>query len=221
TFSSLKDKSSKKNTIQKGRMSISKVSLFSSSDRGWEVGASSRASFLFLSHTATFKNLIIFLLISFATITINAQTEAEFRKILHDRSVKIVNTLEITDSGKYKKIVDLLTDQYFDLNKIHDKTKESVATIRSLQLPDEEKNGQVKKKEEEKTAQLRILHEGFILKLQKDLADTQVEKIKDGMTYRVMPITYGAYLEMILGLTDEQKTKIYNWLKEARELAMD
>jgi hypothetical protein len=202
-------------------MSISKVLLFSSSDRGWEVGTSSRASFLSLSHAASFKRAIIFLLITIAAITINAQADSEFRKTLHDRSVKIVNTLEITDSGKYNKIVDLLTDQYFDLNKIHDKTKESVAAIRSLQLTDEEKNSQVKKKEEEKTAQLRILHEAFILKLQKDLTEAQIEKIKDGMTYRVMPITYGAYLDMILTLTDEQRTKIYNWLKEARELAMD
>ena len=31
-------------------------------------------------------------------------------------------------------MVDLLTDQYFDLNKVHDKTKESIAAINSLQL---------------------------------------------------------------------------------------
>ena len=41
------------------------------------------------------------------------------------------------------------------------------------------------------------------------------------MTYRVMPVTYTAYQDMILTLTTEQKEKIYNWLKEARELAMD
>ena len=41
------------------------------------------------------------------------------------------------------------------------------------------------------------------------------------MTYRVMPVTYAAYQDMILTLTTEQKEKIYNWLKEARELAMD
>jgi len=41
------------------------------------------------------------------------------------------------------------------------------------------------------------------------------------MTYRVMPITYTAYQDMIPALTVEQKEKIYNWLREARELAMD
>jgi hypothetical protein len=41
------------------------------------------------------------------------------------------------------------------------------------------------------------------------------------MTYNVFPLTYKAYLEMIPSLTQVQKDKIYNWLKEARELAMD
>ena len=41
------------------------------------------------------------------------------------------------------------------------------------------------------------------------------------MTYRVMPITYAAYQDMLLNLTAEQKEQIYAWLKEARELAMD
>jgi hypothetical protein len=41
------------------------------------------------------------------------------------------------------------------------------------------------------------------------------------MTYRVFPITYAAYLDMLPNLTTEQKDKIYSWLKEARELAMD
>ena len=48
-----------------------------------------------------------------------------------------------------------------------------------------------------------------------------MEKIKDGMTYRVMPVTYAAYQDMLPCLDPEQKEKIYNWLKEARELAMD
>jgi hypothetical protein len=41
------------------------------------------------------------------------------------------------------------------------------------------------------------------------------------MTYSVFPKTYAAYVDMIPSLKQEQKDKIYNWLKEARELAMD
>ena len=202
-------------------MYISKVLFFASSDRGLKSGNSSRRSFISSSHTASFKNLIFFVLVLLVATISDAQSEAEFKKTLHDRSAKIVNTLEITDSGKYSKIINLLVDQYFDLNKIHDKTKECVAAIKLLQLSEEERNNCIKKQEDEKSAKLRKLHDGFIAKLQKDLTGSQVEKIKDGMTYRVMPVTYTAYEEMILTLTSEQKEKIYNLLKEARELAMD
>jgi len=183
----------------------------------------SDSSKLFLSfHTASFKASITCLYFLFLSFIVNAQqTDSGFRKTLHDRSVKIINTLQITDSGKYNKVIELLTDQYFDLNKIHDKTKESIAAIKSQQLSEEEKNNRIKKEEEAKKDQLSKLHKGFIAKLQKDLTEDQIEKIKDGMTYRVMSVTYTAYQEMIPTLTTEQKEKISNWLKEARELAMD
>ncbi len=207
-------------------MYISKHLLNTSSDRKLENGFKNRGYFLSLSHTAAFKNLFTCFIILFIAIIADAQTETdpaaiEFRKTLHDRSVKIVTTLEIPDSGKHNKIVDLLTEQYFSLNKIHDKSKETIAVIKSLQLPDEDKKGRIKKEEEEKMAQLSKLHKRFIAQLQKNLTEEEIEKIKDGMTYRVMPLTFAAYQEIILALTTEQKDKIYSWLKEARELAMD
>jgi hypothetical protein len=51
-------------------------------------------------------------------------------------------------------VVELLTDQYFDLNRIHDKTKASIAAIKSQQLSEEEKNNCIKKEEEAKKDQL-------------------------------------------------------------------
>ena len=202
-------------------MSIHKHSINTSSNCKLEDGNKNRKSFIPLLHTASFKNSITCLLILFSAVIANAQTEADFRKILHDRSVKIIDTLEIADSEKYNRVVNLLTDQYFNLNKAHDKTKESIAAINSLQLPGEEKSRRIKIEEEKKAAQLSELHKGFITTLQATLTGEQIEKIKDGMTYRVMPVTYAAYLDMILTLTIEQKEKIYNWLKEAREIAMD
>lgn len=183
-------------------------------------GSTNRKSFVLL-HTASFKKFTTCLFIFLSTLATKGQTEADFRKTLHDRSVKIVNTLELTDSGKYNEVVGVLTDQYFNLNKVHDKTKESIAVINSLQLTGEEKTNRIKVEEEKKASRLSELHKGFIKKLQKSLTEEQIEKIKDGITYRVMPVTYTAYQEMIPSLTGEQKEKIYSWLKEAREMAMD
>jgi hypothetical protein len=41
------------------------------------------------------------------------------------------------------------------------------------------------------------------------------------MTYRVLPITYAAYLDELPNLTDVQKAQIKAWLLEAREHAID
>jgi Protein of unknown function (DUF3826) len=68
---------------------------------------------------------------------------------------------------------------------------------------------------------LQTLHHSFISGLQQLLSPEQVDLVKDGMTYRVFPITYAAYQDMLPTLTEVQKAKIYDWLKEARELAMD
>jgi Protein of unknown function (DUF3826) len=218
----MKDQNSFKNQDQASRMSILRQKHNASSYHKLEGTLDSREIFILLSRTASLKNLITCVFFSISFLIAGAQQDGtDFIKILHDRSVKIVNTLGLTDSGKYNNVVDLLTDQYFNLNKVHDKTKESIAAINSLQLAGEEKNSRIKTEDEKKASQLFELHKGFIAKLQTILTDAQIERIKDGMTYRVMPITYTAYTDMIPALTAEQKEKIYNWLKEARELAMD
>lgn len=145
----------------------------------------------------------------------------EYLKTITDRSVKIVNTLEITDSSKYHNVVNILVHQYQSLNDIQEKNKSSVADIRQKGLASEETDAQLKKLEEKKASNVNELHNKFITQLQKNLNEEQVEKVKDGMTYRILPITYAAYLDEIPTLTNEQKAQIYAWLKEARELAID
>ncbi len=76
----------------------------------------------------------------------------------------------------------------------------------------------LKKTREEK---LTALHPQYLTKLSALLSPTQVEQVKDGMTYGVLPITYEGYLDMLPSLTDEQKKQIKDYLTEAREHAMD
>lgn len=65
------------------------------------------------------------------------------------------------------------------------------------------------------------MHYAFLARLSAELAPAQVEKIKDGMTYGVLPNTFKVYQEMLPDLTPEQRTQILAWLAEAREHAMD
>jgi len=124
--------------------------------------------------------------------------EAAFKKTLSERSAKIVTGLNISKPNKKEKITQLIAGQYYDLNKVHDLAISAEA----------------------KTSRLEALHRKFSQKLNKKLSDSQVELVKNGMTYNVLNVTYTAYQEMILTLTAEQKEKIYNWLLEAREKAM-
>ncbi len=162
---------------------------------------------------------VIFLVL---TTWVHAQSsDADYVKTITERSAKIVNTLEIKDSATYNKVVGILVHQYQMLNDIQEKNKTAVENIKQKNLSKEETDAQLKKLEEQKNSSVGGLHKIFIAHLQHYLNEEQVEKVKDGMTYRIFPITYAAYLDEIPNLTNEQKAQIYAWLKEARELAID
>ncbi len=150
-----------------------------------------------------------------------ADKEAAYKKVLTERSAKIVNTLGLTDSAKYKTVLADLVNQYFQVNTIHENNKLAVATIKAGTQTEQEKTTAISSLEEKKSAALLQLHAQFISLLQKQLSKEQVEAVKNGMTYNVLNVTYTAYQDMIPTLTAAQKTKIYDWLLEAREKAMD
>lgn len=157
----------------------------------------------------------------FGQLVTDEQKTAEYKKTITERSAKIVNTLGISDSDKFNKVVEVIAGQYFNLNTIHDNYKANVASIKGQSLEQAKADQVISSQQEKKAELLKQQHSAFIAQLQKQLSNDQVEKVKNGMTYNVLNVTYTAYLDMIPALTEEQKKKIYNWLVEARELAMD
>ena len=172
------------------------------------------------------SNKILHLFIAFLSIVVvNAQSnntvDSAYLKVITERSAKIVNTLSIKDSAQYKRVVTLLAQQYNSINNIHEETKLALAAIKQQSITAQESALQVQKQEEKKAAQLQQLHNSFLAGLQKVITEEQIELVKNGMTYNVLNVTYTAYLDMIPTLKEDQKKKIYEWLIEARELAMD
>jgi len=88
-------------------------------------------------------------------------------------------------------------------------------------LPKKETDSVIKTIEASVNNKIDALHATFISRLSSDLSAEQVTKIKDGMTYNVLNVTYHAYVDMIPSLTKEQKDQMMAWLVEAREHAMD
>lgn len=168
--------------------------------------------------------LVSLLLQLLSGITVNAQPAPDeaYNKVITERSIKIVNTLGIKDSVVYNKVVAVLVNQYRALNTIQETNSKQVAGIKQDTAAGKEIiASRLKEQEEKRNNQTLQLHQQFIVGLQALISAEQLEQVKDGLTYSVFPKTYNAYLDMIPSLTAEQKLKIYDWLKEARELAMD
>src|SRR5690606_29319630 len=139
------------------------------------------------------------------------QVDTTYRRVAHERATKIVAQLGLTDEEKVKRVTDVVAGQYIDLNRIH--------TERDNAIGGNPTNAdRIKEDADNKVLQL---HKSYLDKLATELNESQIESVKDGMTYNVVPLTFENYQLMIPYLTQRQKDTILLLLKEARELAMD
>lgn len=153
------------------------------------------------------------------------QTEAEkdaYTNVITQRAEKIVKTLDVTDPEQSTRVRGIIVNQYRNLSAIHDSRDARVDAVkRNEELTDEKEEKHIRNIENQTMARLEKLRRRYLKKLSGELTPGEVDKVKDGMTYGVLPVTYRAYLEMIPGLTEAQKTTVMKYLLEAREHAMD
>jgi len=126
----------------------------------------------------------------------DAAEAAAHLQVLTDRAAKIVDALKLENPDLAAGVRDEIAQQYLALGKLHDA-------------------GQAE------PAALDALHRRFLARLGARLTPAQVDQVKDGMTYGVVPITFDGYQQMLPNLTDEQRCEIHAQLLEAREYAMD
>ncbi|WP_268223929.1 DUF3826 domain-containing protein [Sinomicrobium oceani] len=142
-------------------------------------------------------------------------------KVTNERAEKIVEDLRISDRGEQLAVRDIIAQQYRDLSVIHDARDEKLKAVKEGSGSKEEKEKARKKIGKKADKALAKLHKSYLKKLNARLGPEQVNAVKDGMTYGVLPKTYQAFQEMIPDLTPEQKDTIFTYLTEARERAMD
>jgi hypothetical protein len=147
--------------------------------------------------------------------------DAAYTKTINTRAEKIVGTLGISDSTKFQLLTRIIANQYRNLNGIYSDRDQQTKAIKEKSQTKEQADAELKKLEDATTEKLNTLHQTYLSALSSELIPEQVIKVKDGMTYSVLPITYQAFLEMIPTLKNAQKEQIMTWLVEAREHAMD
>ena len=151
----------------------------------------------------------------------NTMDEAAYLRTIHTRAEKIVATLGIADPSLAERTTNLIADQYRNLNTIYTERDAQFKIAKQKGEPKETTESEIKKIENSASEKIAALHTEFISSLGKHLSPDQVTKVKDGMTYNVVSVTYNAYVDMIPSLKKEEKEQIMVWLVEAREKAMD
>jgi len=137
------------------------------------------------------------------------------------RSKKIVDKLELKNAAVAQNVLNIVANRYFELNDIFSKRDTAVNRMKRSALKGDSKNIALNYAQMEKEAALYRSHFAFPADLSLYLNESQVEAVKDGITFGVVKVTYDATLDMIPSLKGEEKTQILAWLKEGREFALD
>lgn len=169
--------------------------------------------------------LLLFILITVTNTFAQQQSASEretYVKVITERAGKITATLGINDSKKAENVTEIIRDQYSNLNDIYAARDAKYKAIKDANMENKTLQDTLLAKEQRAVeSALAKLHQKYLKNLATQLNTVQIEKVKDGMTYGVLPLTYRAYQEQLLNLTADQKSQILIWLTEAREKAMD
>lgn len=164
-------------------------------------------------------------MLAFGTATANAVEldkqgrDPQYVNTIIGRAQKVTDALGITGTDKGTQVLNIVANRYFKLNDIYSE-RDSIKKVAGTLTGDAKKQ---KQQEAESTKDMKLYrsHFGFIADLSLYLTDSEVEKVKDVMTYNVVNVTYKAQCDMIPTLKEEEKVQILAWLKEAREYAID
>jgi Spy/CpxP family protein refolding chaperone len=138
------------------------------------------------------------------------QIEANYTRAIEGRTGDILKVLSLNDTNQAAKVHHVIMAQYRALRAWHDANDPKLKAARA----DTNAVAQIR-------GSLKSLHDEFIAKLSAIFAPEQVEKVKDKITYGKVQFTYAGYLVAYTNLTEANKQKILELLKEAREQAMD
>ena len=170
-------------------------------------------------------NTLPFLATAIFAVTIvhadDSATDPEFVRVTTERAQKIVARLAIEDQSRADRVREIIARQYRDLSDIHAKRDAGLKVISQTSLNDSQiESDRQDAKRDVELEQFR-LHYAFLAKLAVELTPSQVDQVKDGLTFNVVPITFDRYQKLLPTLSDEQKRHVHSVLIEAREHAMD
>jgi Protein of unknown function (DUF3826) len=152
----------------------------------------------------------------------DADDEAAATRALTEQLDKMVSKLGLADAEQATRVRELVVQQSRGLRAIHDARDAKIAEAPKTPGADPVvRNAWIGVAKSDAEHKLLLLHRRFVARLAAELTPEQVDQVKNGLTYGVVPITYERYLRLLPKLTGEQQREILANLLEAREVAMD
>lgn len=173
------------------------------------------------------KPICLFFCVFLTTVSLLADTEDQvspatpqdmenaYTVAIERRTEDIMNRLALTDSSKAEKVRKAILAQYRSLRA----RDESIDT--KLKAAGKDASETEKQRASLFQSLSKPLHDEFLKTLSAELTPEQVDLVKDRMTYGKVKFTYDAYCQIIPGLTDDEKKKVLEMLKQARDEAID
>ncbi len=142
--------------------------------------------------------------------------------VTNERAQKIVSRLGLKEPAKENRVRDQIAAFYRELNAIHFQRDTALKSANELNSDDKGTRLDfiAKVRSETESKQFR-LHYAFLGRLAAELNGDEIDQVKNGITYDVVPKTYQQYLKLHPNMTAEQQRTIHALLLEAREHAMD
>ncbi len=136
------------------------------------------------------------------------EIEAAYTQAIEKRVADILAVLELKEPAKTNSVHDVLTAQYRTLRDWHDANDAKRKAAKGAAA-------------DQFKASVKTVHEKFLTALSAELTPEQVEKVKDKMTYGKVQFTYTGYLNEYPNMSEPNKQRVLELLKDAREEAMD
>src|ERR1700761_1241589 len=118
--------------------------------------------------------------------------DTTYTRVITERAGKIVAMLGLPDSAAFLRVRTIVAGQYRALNEVYTQRDDRLKQLKDQQ-PAPEKNSadSIKKTiQQDVDTKVSALHTAYLSKLSTELDPQQIDKVKDGMTYSVVEVTY-------------------------------
>ena len=137
-----------------------------------------------------------------------------FERRIAERATKALERLQLSDDAVTAKAQKAITQFYRGLNAAHTDRDQHLALLSTIDP------GNLHRILHRAEKRAQAVYGELIGSLVPLLNDAQIEAVKDGMTFDMVPLSMATFERMFPRLDERQKAQVRAWLVESREISL-